>query len=400
MEKGTGRIDLMHHERLEMEVTTNAGTQFGYGGGCGGFVREATTRVCSFPRFFSFLKEEGKGKGRKKLASDREGSVTCHMRTQSNFAISDPTSTGDDRAFAVRPTALIHLPGRSDRAPSSFGEVILPSAIQLLLRDDRAFAVRSTVLERSDTFLVWRGGTAINNPTSIEGRSSFFRQIYHPDRSNRTPSSFEEVILPSAIQLLSGDDQTFVVRSIALERSSTFVVWRGDTAISDPTSIEGRSSFCRQIHHPGKSDRVPSSFREVVLSLAIQLLSTDDRAFAVRCTALIHHPGRSDWTPSSFGEVVLPSAIQLLSGDDRAFAVRSTTLVGAIRHLRRLERWSDRTPSSFGEVILPSAIQLLSRDDRAFAVRSTALVGPIGHVHRLERWRHNCTIDIFLEKQR
>ncbi|KAA0058513.1 hypothetical protein E5676_scaffold606G001290 [Cucumis melo var. makuwa] len=51
---------------------------------------------------------------------------------------------------------------------------------------------------------------------------------------------------------------------------------------------------------------------------------------------------------SSFGEVTLPSAIQLLLGDDRALAVRSTvlalairstTLVGAIGHLRRLIRW-------------------------------------------------------------
>ncbi|KAA0065977.1 hypothetical protein E6C27_scaffold62G00620 [Cucumis melo var. makuwa] len=88
------------------------------------------------------------------------------------------------------------------------------------------------------------------------------------------------------------------------------------------------------------------------------------------------------------------SAIQLLLGDDRAFAVRSTALVGTIGHYRHLERWycgqrsnfyrrtigllpsdptfgrSDRAPSSFGEVVLPSAIQLLSGDDRAFAVRS------------------------------
>ncbi|KAA0065609.1 hypothetical protein E6C27_scaffold90G00570 [Cucumis melo var. makuwa] len=135
---------------------------------------------------------------------------------------------------------------------------------------------------------------------------------------------------------------------------------------------------------------------------------------------------RSDRAPSSFGEVILPSAIQLLLGDDRAFAVKSTVLVEAIGHLRHLERWgdiavsdptsiggrsgfcrqihrpgrSDRTPSSFGEVILPSAIQLLSEDDQAFAVRSTVLVEAIGHHRRLERWRQNCTIDVFLEKQR
>ncbi|KAA0065801.1 hypothetical protein E5676_scaffold546G001950 [Cucumis melo var. makuwa] len=190
---------------------------------------------------------------------------------------------------------------------------------------------------------------------------------------------------------------------------------------------------------PGRSDQTPSSCGEVVLPSAIQLLSGgtikilpsdpppgDDRAFTVRSIALIHRPGRSDRAPSSFGEVILPSAIQLLLGDDRAFAVKSTVLVEAIGHLRHLERWgdiavsdptsiggrsgfcrqihrpgrSDRTPSSFGEVILPSAIQLLSEDDQAFAVRSTVLVEAIGHHRRLERWRQNCTIDVFLEKQR
>ncbi|KAA0047390.1 hypothetical protein E6C27_scaffold754G00470 [Cucumis melo var. makuwa] len=172
-----------------------------------------------------------------------------------------------------------------------------------------------------------------------------------------------------------------------------------------------------------RSDRAPSSFGEVVLPSAIQLLSGDDRAFAIRSTALIHRPGRSDRTPLSFGEAVLPLAIQLLSENDWTFAVRSTALVKAIGHLPRLERWychqrsnfyqrtigllpsdpppcdptsiggrlgfcrqihhpgrSDRVPSSFGEVILLSAIQLLSRDDRAFAVRSTALVGTIEHL--------------------
>ncbi|TYK00488.1 hypothetical protein E5676_scaffold169G00970 [Cucumis melo var. makuwa] len=261
--------------------------------------------------------------------------------------------------------------------------------------------------ERSDTFALCRGDIAVSDPTSI------------------------------------GGDRAFAVRSNALERSDTFIVWRGGTAVSNPTSIEGRLGFCCQIHRPGRSDRAPSSFGEVVLPSAIQLLSGDDRAFIVRSTVLvgaighlhqkIQPPSRSDQAPSFFGEVVLPSAIQLLSGDDWTFAVRSTVLVGAIRHLRRLER-SDRTPSSFrevvlpsaiqllsrddraffhqihcpgrsdrapslfGEVILPSAIQLLSEDDRAFAVRSTVLIGAIRHLHHFERWRQNFTIDVFLEK--
>ncbi|TYJ97606.1 hypothetical protein E5676_scaffold690G00390 [Cucumis melo var. makuwa] len=101
------------------------------------------------------------------------------------------------------------------------------------------------------------------------------------------------------------------------ERSDTFVFWRDGTAVSDPTSIGGRSGFYRQIHRPSRSDR----------------------------------------TSSSLGEVILPSAIQLLSGDDQTFTVRSTALVGAIGHLRRLERWYCRQRSNFyrGTIeILPS----------------------------------------------
>ncbi|KAA0032757.1 hypothetical protein E6C27_scaffold853G001000 [Cucumis melo var. makuwa] len=146
-----------------------------------------------------------------------------------------------------------------------------------------------------------------------------------------------------------------------LKRTPLFIEFLSGTAVSDPTSIGGQSGFCRQIHRPSRSDQAPSSFREVVL----------------------------------------PSAIQLLSGDDRAFAVRSTVL-GTIGFLPSDPPpcRSDRAPSSFGEVVLPSAIRLLSGDDRAFAIRSTALVKAIKYVHRLERWGQNCTIDVFLEKQR
>ncbi|KAA0062706.1 hypothetical protein E6C27_scaffold382G00260 [Cucumis melo var. makuwa] len=432
-------------------------------------------------------------------------------------AVSDPTSIKRRSGFYRQ----IHHPGRNDRAPSSFGEVILLSAIQLLSRGDRAFPIRSTVLvkaighlhpplgsERSDTFVVWRHDTAVSDPTSIEGRSGFCRQIHRSGRSDQAPSSFREVILPSVIQLLSGDDRAFAIRSTALERSGTIVVWRGDTAVSDITSIRGLSGFYRQIHHPSRNDRAPSSFREgddrafVIRSTALvgairhlvlwrgdtaindptsiggrssfcrqihrldrsdRVLSSfgeersgtivvwrgdtavsditsirglsgfyrqihhpsrndrapssfregDDRAFVIRSTALvgairhlvlwrgdtaindptsiggrssfcrqIHRLDRSDRVLSSFGEVILPSAIQLLSGDDRTLTIRSIALI------HRPGR-SDWAPSSFREVILPSAIQLLSGDDRAFVVRSTALVGAIGHLCHLER-RYCC----------
>ncbi|KAA0047671.1 hypothetical protein E5676_scaffold648G001240 [Cucumis melo var. makuwa] len=289
---------------------------------------------------------------------------------RSNSAVSDPTSTGERSSFCRQIHRLDPPPGRSDQTPLSFGGVILSSAIQLLSGDDRAFFVRSTALVGAiGTIIVWRGDTAISDPTSIGGRSGFYRQI-HP----------------------------------WYERSDTIVVWRCDTAISDPTSIGVRSSFCRQIHHPGRSDQTPSSFVEVILPSAIQLLLEDDRAFAVRSipwddraftvrsTALVGVIGHlwclemwSDRAPSSFGGVILSSAIQLLSGDDRAFAVRSTALVEAIGHLHYPPSGrSDQAPSSFGGVILPSAIQLLSGDDQAFAVISTALVGMIGHHCRLE----------------
>ncbi|TYK26756.1 hypothetical protein E5676_scaffold124G00430 [Cucumis melo var. makuwa] len=150
------------------------------------------------------------------------------------------------------------------------------------------------------SFNLRRSNSTVSDPTSTGGRLRFCRQIHRPGRSDRTPSSFGGVILPSAIQLLSVDDRAFAVRSPALVGAIGHLrhLERGGTAVSDPTSIGGRSSFCRQIHRPGRSDRAPLSF----------------------------------------GEVVLPSAIQLLSRDDRAFTVRSTALVGLIGHLRRLER--------------------------------------------------------------
>ncbi|KAA0066937.1 hypothetical protein E6C27_scaffold550G00680 [Cucumis melo var. makuwa] len=96
-------------------------------------------------------------------------------------------------------------------------------------------------------------------------------------------------------------------------------------------------------------------------------------------------PGRSDRAPSSFGEVILPSMIQLLSGDDRAFA-RSNFYRGTIRFLSSNPPpgRSDRASSSFGEVILPSAIQLLSGRS-GFCRQIHPLVEAIGHHRHLER---------------
>ncbi|KAA0026001.1 hypothetical protein E6C27_scaffold34G003240 [Cucumis melo var. makuwa] len=108
---------------------------------------------------------------------------------------------GEDRAFTARSTAWVGVIGsialareighlrhfeRSDRAPSSFGEVTPPSAIQLLLGDDRAFTVRS------------------------------IGHLRHLERSGRTPSSFGEVTPPLAIQFLLRDDRAFAVRSTVL----------------------------------------------------------------------------------------------------------------------------------------------------------------------------------------
>ncbi|TYJ97560.1 hypothetical protein E5676_scaffold85G00830 [Cucumis melo var. makuwa] len=231
-------------------------------------------------------------------------SFCSSFMNQVSIPLSDPTSTGGRLGFCHE----IYRPRRSDRVPSSFGNVTLSSAIQLLLGDGQTFC----------------------------------RQIHCSNRSDRTPSRFGEVTLPSVIQLPLGDDWAFVVRSTtlvgAIRHLRTFVILRSDSIVSDLTFTKGRSSFYRQIYRPGRSNR----------------------------------------TPSSFGEVALPSAFQLLLGGDRAFTVRSIALVGVIRHLHRLER-SDRAPSLFGEVTSPSLIRLLLGDDRTFGIRSITLVGAIGH---------------------
>ncbi|KAA0049971.1 hypothetical protein E5676_scaffold105G001200 [Cucumis melo var. makuwa] len=118
----------------------------------------------------------------------------------------------------------------------------------------------------------------------------------------------------------------------------------GDSTVSDQTSTGGRSDFCRQIHRSGRSDRTPS-FKEVTSASVIQLLLGDDRALAIRFTALVgaigHHRRleRDDFAIRDLTSI----------GDDRTLAVRSTTL---IHHPGR----SDRAPLSFEEVTPPSAI--------------------------------------------
>ncbi|TYK25897.1 hypothetical protein E5676_scaffold436G001270 [Cucumis melo var. makuwa] len=103
-----------------------------------------------------------------------ERSVPSLFGERGDSAVSDPTSTRRRSGFCRQ----IYCPGRSDRVPSSFGEVTPPSAIQLLLRDDQTFSVRSTALVGA---------------------------IGHLCRA-----------LPSAIQLLLGDDRAFAVKSTAL----------------------------------------------------------------------------------------------------------------------------------------------------------------------------------------
>ncbi|KAA0042150.1 hypothetical protein E5676_scaffold124G00090 [Cucumis melo var. makuwa] len=197
-----------------------------------------------------------------------------------------------------------------------------------------------------------RGDSAISNPTSTRGRSSFYYQIHYLGRNDQASSLFGEVTPLSGIQLLLGEDQTFTIRSTVLVGAIEHLrrLERGDSAVDDPTFTRGRSGLCCQIHRPGRSDRAPSLFREVTLLSAIQLLLGGRSGFCCQ----IHRPSRSDRTPSSFGEIQCPGR-------------------------------SDRANLSFGEVALPSAIQLLLGDDRAFAVKSTILVGAIGHLHRLKR---------------
>ncbi|KAA0067629.1 hypothetical protein E5676_scaffold174G00060 [Cucumis melo var. makuwa] len=212
---------------------------------------------------------------------------------------------GDDRAFAVRSTTIvgaighlrrlesdststggrsdfcrqIHHPGKSDRTPSLFGEVTLSSTIQLLLEDDRTFTVRSTVsvgaigclrclerrlrLQRSNFY--WGTIRLLSSDPSPWGRSDFYRQIHRSGRSDQALSSFGEVTQSSVIQRLLGDDRAFIVKSTASVGAIGRLrrLKRGDSAVSNSTSTGRRSDFCCQIYRPGRSDRMPSLFREM-----------------------------------------------------------------------------------------------------------------------------------------
>ncbi|KAA0067807.1 hypothetical protein E6C27_scaffold2484G00100 [Cucumis melo var. makuwa] len=240
-------------------------------------------------------------------------------------------------------------PGRSDRAPSSFEKVTPPPMIQLLLGDNWAFVVRSTVLihnlsrndrapssfeERSGTFVILRGDSTVSDPTFTWGLSSFYQQIHHSDRSDREPSSFGEVISPLAIQLLLRDDRTFVIRSTTLVGGiKAFIVWRGDSPVSYTNSIRGRLDFCRQIHRTDRSDQTSSFFEEVTPSSVIQLLLEDNQAFVVQSTALVGAIGTFVvWRGDS--AVSDPTSTE---GRSSSY-LRSIALVGAIGDLHRLER--------------------------------------------------------------
>ncbi|KAA0062064.1 hypothetical protein E6C27_scaffold89G004070 [Cucumis melo var. makuwa] len=183
-------------------------------------------------------------------------------------------------------------------------------------------------------------------------------------------------------------------------RSGTFVVWRGENSISNPTSTGGQSGFYLQIHRPSRSDRTPSSFGGVTPPPVIQLLLENNRAFAVRFTTLVRANGRlsrlEGWLyrqrsnfywgtiellpsyPPPWGRSNFCCQIHHLGRSNRAFAVGSTALI------HRLIR-SDQTPSSFGEVTPLLAIQPLLGDHQTFAIRSTALIGAIERLLRLER---------------
>ncbi|TYK29674.1 hypothetical protein E5676_scaffold64G00240 [Cucumis melo var. makuwa] len=173
---------------------------------------------------------------------------------------------------------------RSDWAPSSFGAVTPPSTIQLLLRDYQAFAFRSTVLvgaierlRRLECRSDWTPSSfgEVSLPSAIQlllgnDRGTIGLLPLNPPTwwSDQVASSFGEVALSSAIQLLLGDDRAFAIKSTALvEVQGVFVVWRGDSTVSDLTTTGRRSGICYQIHRPSRSDRTPLSFEEIEAEL-------------------------------------------------------------------------------------------------------------------------------------
>ncbi|KAA0046775.1 hypothetical protein E6C27_scaffold216G00590 [Cucumis melo var. makuwa] len=300
------------------------------------------------------------------------GAIGCLRHLERRPAVSDQPSIKGRLDFYH----LSHHSGRSDRAPSSFGEVTPPSTIQFLLRYNWAFVVRFTALVGAIERLchLERGDSTVSHPTSTWGQSGFSHQISvlvgaigclrRLERSDQAPLSLGEVTPSSMIQHLLGDDRASEIHhpSGAIGRPRRLERW---ICCQRSNVYWGRLGFSRLIHRISRSDRAPSSFGKMTPLSAIQFLLGYNRAFVVRSIVQ---------APSSFGKVTPPLAIQFLLEYDRAFAVRSTPL-------------SDWAPSSFGAVTPPSAIQLLLRDYQAFAFRPTVLVGAIERLRRLERER-------------
>ncbi|KAA0055420.1 hypothetical protein E5676_scaffold1428G00140 [Cucumis melo var. makuwa] len=145
---------------------------------------------------------------------------------------------GNDQAFAVRSTTLIHRPSRSDQTSLSCFAV----SDQLLLRDDQILPSdpRPSRSDRTSTSCI-----TVNDPTSTRGQSSI------DVRSTVLVEVIGHLCCASlsAVQLRLKDDQAFAIRSTALVGA---------------------------IRH----------LRRALQSM-IQLLLKDDRAFTVRSTVLV-----------------------------------------------------------------------------------------------------------------
>ncbi|KAA0065549.1 hypothetical protein E6C27_scaffold638G00550 [Cucumis melo var. makuwa] len=236
-----------------------------------------------------------------------------------------------------------------------------------------------------------RGDSTVSDPTSTRVQSGICCQIH------RSKGAIRHLYRTSlkVIQLLLGDDQTFVVRSIALvgairhirrasplaiqlllEDDRAFVV-RSTVLIeqSDIYVVLRRRRFniywgtIKHLLSDLSSTVLVGAIRHLCRALpsAIQLLLEDDRVFAVRSTVLI---GRSD-----IFVVLHHQRFNFYLGDDRTFVIGSNSLVETIRHLRHAS---------------PSAIQLLLGDDWAFVVRSTVLTFAVRFTALVRAIRHLC----------
>ncbi|KAA0066003.1 hypothetical protein E5676_scaffold120G00400 [Cucumis melo var. makuwa] len=224
---------------------------------------------------------------------------------------SDITSTKGDQTFAVRSTVLVKTIGGQSR---TYHQIHLPS------RNDQTSSFCFT----------------ISDPTSTMGQSGTIRHL--------------RCVSPSAIQLLLRDDRAFAIRSTTLVGTIRNLCYTFSSAIQLLLG-EDRALDLRSIDLVGAIEHLCCASLS-----AIQLLLRDDQHLS------LDMPNRNDHT-SSLCFIV---NIQLLLRNDRAFAVRSTALIRMIEHLY---------------CALPSVIQLLLEDDQTFAIRSTILVGMIGHLH-------------------